>query len=39
MVEFEAGRGSPTASYFLFLVEKKVAKENDTPYRLFPALL
>jgi len=27
------------ASYFLLLVQKKVTKVNDTPYRLFPALL
>jgi len=27
------------ASYFLLLVQKKVTKVNDTPYRLFPVLL
>ena len=27
------------ASYFLLLVQKKVTKQKDTPYRLFPALL
>lgn len=27
------------AGYFLMLVHKKVTKEHDTLYRLFPALL
>jgi hypothetical protein len=39
MVEFEASRGCPTASYFLLLVQNKVFKQKDTPCRLFPALL
>jgi hypothetical protein len=26
-------------SYFLLFVQKKVTKQKDTPYRLFPALL